>query len=240
MFFIRFTMLLTERMSEADRTKKQTKTDPEAVVRARENFFEEHILKGVNMETKTVLKRLGKRGLLSVGLFSLVFAASTSAGTYYDISYKGTITENVYLGELDKKMAETKLGNSGEGTGVVDEWLTSVLGPKYMGYTKIDPVTPQYEVVGHSTLTAFELPSAPEYFFIKTGNVNSGYDHFLYQNNDSNLWGFVDSKDWGTDSNIYKVSHVGTVTSPVPVPAAAWLLGAGLAGLVGVRRRAHK
>ena len=28
--------------------------------------------------------------------------------------------------------------------------------------------------------------------------------------------------------------------APVPIPAAVWLLGAGLAGLIGLRRRAHK
>ena len=33
------------------------------------------------------------------------------------------------------------------------------------------------------------------------------------------------------------IEYQGLVGSPVPVPAAAWLLGAGLIGLVGVRRK---
>ncbi|MDO5675157.1 MAG: VPLPA-CTERM sorting domain-containing protein [bacterium] len=205
------------------------------------------------MKKKNVLKSAGKGGILAAASFSLLFAASASAGTYdlsYDVYEDGTLKEtvtknNVYLGGLDTifvdkdgNKAAVKLGNSGDGE--VITWLTGVLGPEYTTFSKIDPVTPQWEVSGQSTWTAFELSSAPEYFFIKTGKVDSGFDHFLYQNNDSSLWGFVDSLDWGTDSNIYKVSHVGTATSPVPVPAAAWLLGAGLVGLVGVRRKVRK
>lgn len=37
----------------------------------------------------------------------------------------------------------------------------------------------------------------------------------------------------GFDAN----NHVNTLQSPVPVPGAAWLLGSGLIGLVGIRRR---
>lgn len=204
------------------------------------------------MKKKNVLKSVGKGGILAAASFSLLFAASASAGTYnlfYDVYENGKserITrDNVELGSLDTifidefgQKAAIKLSNSGDAT--VREWLMDVLGPEYTTFSKIEPVSPQYKVSGQPKWTAFELSSAPEYFFIKTGKVNSGNDHFLYQNNDSALWGFVDSRDWGTNSNIYKISHVGTVASPVPVPAAAWLLGAGLIGLVGVRRKSRK
>lgn len=38
----------------------------------------------------------------------------------------------------------------------------------------------------------------------------------------------------------WHVQGTGVATSPVPVPAAAWLLGSGLLGLVGVARRSKK
>jgi hypothetical protein len=40
---------------------------------------------------------------------------------------------------------------------------------------------------------------------------------------------------WVVDGALGKVSYVST--APVPVPAAVWLLGSGLLGLIGVARR---
>jgi hypothetical protein len=48
---------------------------------------------------------------------------------------------------------------------------------------------------------------------------------------------FTDGQ-WVVDGALGKVSYVSTSTpSPVPVPAAVWLLGSGLLGLIGVARR---
>jgi hypothetical protein len=45
-----------------------------------------------------------------------------------------------------------------------------------------------------------------------------------------NNWGFP----------MYAISEVQTVQTVVPVPAAVWILGSGLLGLVGIRRGLHK
>ena len=237
-------------MGANEKSDYQAEFFPDAVSEEERKLFLRNNFQGAQMEKKNVLKKLGKGGLLTAGLFSLLFAANASAGTYsiYDKA-NGVTTYNVELGSLDElykytdpygtlQTAAIKLSNSGYATELA--WIQSVLGMEYTTFDKIDPVKPLYEVIDNPTLAAFKLPSAPEYFFIKTGKVDSGYDHFLYKNNAEMLWGFVDSKDWGTDANIYKISHVGTTTSPVPVSAAAWLLGSGLVGLVGVRRKFRK
>jgi hypothetical protein len=45
---------------------------------------------------------------------------------------------------------------------------------------------------------------------------------------------------WGVAPNAGFITEDLTVAvAPVPVPAAAWLLGSGLLGLIGIRRRSH-
>lgn len=48
--------------------------------------------------------------------------------------------------------------------------------------------------------------------------------------------GFTNGK-WVIDGALGKVAYVSTGTTPVPVPAAIWLMGSGLVGLIGVARR---
>lgn len=48
--------------------------------------------------------------------------------------------------------------------------------------------------------------------------------------------------DWGWESNVIQIDYIKIVAegSPVPIPGAVWLLGSGLVGLVGVRKRFRK
>jgi hypothetical protein len=58
-------------------------------------------------------------------------------------------------------------------------------------------------------------------------------------------WVFADQLGGTIASSNYVVNHIGTnyvvsSASAVPIPAAVWLLGSGLVGLVALRRRMRK
>ncbi|OPY86219.1 MAG: hypothetical protein A4E72_01724 [Syntrophus sp. PtaU1.Bin208] len=66
------------------------------------------------------------------------------------------------------------------------------------------------------------------------GNQSSS-DSNIYLNI-SEITGGFDSIRLTSDGRAFEVDNI-TVGNPVPIPAAAWLLGSGLVGLAGVRRR---
>jgi hypothetical protein len=94
----------------------------------------------------------------------------------------------------------------------------------------------------HDGIWAINFQTTPEYFFIKTGEIQSGeyagMDHFLYENLAEFTWGVIDLYELGIEvENIGKISHVGELGDvPVPEPLTLLLLGLGLAGTAAVRR----
>jgi hypothetical protein len=148
---------------------------------------------------------------------------------------------------IDPIIAYTLTDNSGDATEMA--WMAAVYD--YLGIldtvsniAKIEFGTEAISDVywtdlGDSNYTG-DLNYGNDNYLIKIGGGKVDYDTFLYQNLDSlfqatlnleTLAGF--SGFTGNTFDIYRISHI----SEVPVPAAFWLFGTALIGLVGFGKR---
>jgi len=147
------------------------------------------------------------------------------------------------VGGLDTLYDSALLANSGYPTELA--WIQLVLGPGYTFAEEdiYDSSGAAWEAVDNTNYWALNLDGTPEYFYIKigTGSLPPGTpDHYLYINNPEYDWAVVDLSDFGDAANIdvFRISHIGEVgTTQTPEPASILLLGIGMVGLAGFRRK---
>ncbi len=166
----------------------------------------------------------------------------------------GTVTSasaimygSIDVGARDVLIGSSDLGNSGNATELA--WVKTILGSSTDWEIKYDTFATNWHLTNEAGTFAMDLQGTPEYYMVKTGNVNGGgNDHFLFDNVASLDWAVLNLSDsFGngyTIANVGKFSHVvefNNSTTPVPEPGTLMLLGLGMFGLaVYGKRRMNK
>lgn len=174
-------------------------------------------------------------------LSKLIMASGLLLTAAPSISIASVISSNIYVTDGGEVTAYF------EGTDALFDSLISVNGSSEFFPNHTTSVGTAYNLGTFSAGTLLTvklnvLDTGNGFYTGPAANNPDGLEHArIIENWNGTGRTFVGFEDiWGggdLDYDDHRVSFSNTQASPVPVPAAAWLLGSGLLGLVGVSRR---
>ena len=185
--------------------------------------------------------------LIAIGV--LAFGSTANAAF---ITNAGGAFDGVDVGGVDGLIIQQTIPDNSNPTTEL-AWADTYISGVAVFVDKTAPVT--YYSTTEDNIFAFELASdAPDYFIVK----NAG-ERALFRNATDFAWGVFDASLFTTievcngnsackldqlinlGNGDFEISHVTEINggdrTVVPIPAAAWLFGSGLIGLVGIGRR---
>ncbi len=139
------------------------------------------------------------------------------------LTHGGTLAlfDNGYLGDSSKELDIGTAGGKVSITNTGSGWQASLTGPSPANTVLDGPIS---------------LSGGPQFTLGMTWGNGKWYDVESFFANTPNTYQINFSGYDATGAPV-KGSTIGVDLQPVPVPAAAWLFGTGLLGLVGVARR---
>ena len=138
---------------------------------------------------------------------------------------------------------------SGTSLGTIETTFATIIGTTYdVSFAMAGNsggAGPAVKTLNASVTSATQSVFSGNFLFdtASTSYTNMGWTNYIFQFTalgETSTLEFIDLSTGGSNNAGAALDNIIVSTTPVPVPATIWLIGSGLAGLAGVRRRIKK